>query len=334
MLDNLTHSFVGLFLSRAGFRRFTPQAAAIMIVAANAPDIDVFTWLIDRPAWLHWHRHFTHALPAVPLMAILSVALVRLVGRKPVRWLPAFLIAMVAVLSHIALDMTNIYGVRLLLPFSARWFSWDLTPVVDLSIWGILLLGLAVSALSRLVGSEIGERRNVYRGTGAAILSLLLLTAYDGARAFLHERAMLSLRSQQITQETPLRLAAFPGGNPLVWTGLAELSGSWAEIPVDLRQNRLHFSEMQTLYKAEPASAITSALAERPFRILNEFVQYPFWTVEPAPDEPNAKQVTLLDLRFGQPIEPGFASARAIVDALNQVTSTSFGVGPVSVRPR
>ncbi len=333
-MDNLTHTFVGLFLSRAGFRRFTPQATVIMMVAANAPDFDVATWFIDRPAWLHWHRHITHSLLAVPLMAILSVLLVRVLSRRQVRWLPAFLISMVAVASHILLDMTNVYGVRLLLPFSAQWFSWDMTPVVDLVIWAILFLGLAVPVLGRLVGSEIGERQTVHRGGGAAIAALLFLTAYNGSRVFFHQRAMQTLSGQLIARETPRRLAAFPGGNPLVWTGLAELSNSWAELPVDLREQRLHFSEMQTIYKAEPSSAIEATRNERPFRILNEFVQYPLWTVEPAPDDADAKQVTLLDLRFGQPVAPGFASARAIVDALNRVKSTSFGVGPASLRPR
>jgi hypothetical protein len=32
---------VGLALSRAGLNRLTPQATAILLLAANAPDIDV-----------------------------------------------------------------------------------------------------------------------------------------------------------------------------------------------------------------------------------------------------------------------------------------------------
>ena len=324
-MDNLTHSLVGLFLSRSGFRRFTPGAAAIMILGANAPDFDIFTWLIDRQSWLHWHRHITHSFVAVPVMAILSVAAVRFIGRIQIRWLPAFGMAVAAVLSHIALDMTNIYGVRLFLPFSAQWFSWDFTPVVDIAIWGILLLGLAMAALAKLVGSEIGERPKPWRGTGAAITALLLLTAYEGARAWFHQKALTVLDGQQITEETPRRIAAFPSGNPLVWTGIAELRGSWAEIPIDLRESRLHFAELATLYKAEPVAAMEAARKQRDFQILAGFVQYPLWTVEPAPDDSDAKQVTLLDLRFGEPVSPGFASARAIVDAMNHVKSTGFG---------
>ena len=305
-----------------------------MVLAANAPDFDVVTWLASRPAWLHWHRNVTHALLFVPVMAILSVVLVRWIGRKEVRWLPAFGIAAVGVLSHLALDMTNAYGVRLLLPFSPQWFSWDTTPVVDVALWAILLLGLAMPVLAGLVAGEIGEKRNPNRGTGAAITALLLLTAYDAGRAFLHQRAMGLMAAQQVMPEQPRRIAAFPEANPLKWIGIAELSNSWAQIPVDLRDGRLHANELQTIFKAEPVTAIEVASRESAFQTLSEFAQYPLWTVEPAPDDPGARQVTLLDLRFGEPVSPGFASARAVVDALNRVKSTSFGVGPANIRPR
>jgi inner membrane protein len=157
-LDNLTHSLVGLFLARAGLKHATPRGTAIMMLAANAPDFDVVCWFGGSASYIHWHRNITHSLIGLPVMALLAVAIVRLAGRKEIRWLPAFLIAMVAVASHLILDLTNVYGVRLLLPFSGRWFHWDMTPIIDLVIWTVLLAGVAAPALGRLVGSEIGER--------------------------------------------------------------------------------------------------------------------------------------------------------------------------------
>ncbi len=157
-MDNLTHSLVGLFLARAGLKRFTPRGTAIMVLAANAPDFDTVCWFGGPMSYIRWHRNITHSLIALPVMALLTVAIVRLLGRKQVRWLPAFLIAMVGVASHLILDLTNVYGVRLLLPFSGHWFHWDITPVFDLAFWAILLLGVAAPLLGRLVGSEIGEK--------------------------------------------------------------------------------------------------------------------------------------------------------------------------------
>src|ERR1700722_20415832 len=110
---------VGLFLARAGFRRAPPYGSAGLVVAANAPDADVISWFWGRPTWLHWHRNITHSLVGAPVMAILTVTVIALICRKEkMRWWPAFLIALLGVASHLLLDLTNVYGVRLLLPFS------------------------------------------------------------------------------------------------------------------------------------------------------------------------------------------------------------------------
>jgi inner membrane protein len=329
-LDNLTHSLVGLFLARAGFRRVTPRGTAIMVLAANAPDFDVVSWLGGSAAYIHWHRNITHSLIAMPVMALLAVALVRLFGRRQVRWLNGWWIALIGVASHLILDLTNVYGVRLLLPFSGRWFHWDATPVVDLAIWAILLLGVAAPALGRLVGSEIGEQRQGSGNAGWAVTALLLLFAYDYGRSVLHGRAVAVMDSHIYNGLAPRRVGAFPDENPLVWNGVAELSNAYFEAPVDLREN-FHLNDGVTYFKGPRTEAVNAAMATVPFQRLLEFVQYPLWVVEPAVDEEHATRVTLLDLRFGTPRQPGFA-ATAIVNTRNQVLESEFGFGVV--RPR
>src|SRR5689334_25352726 len=117
-MDNLTHTAVGLFLSRAGLRNWTPRAAAILILASNAPDIDVLSAAGGSLTYLHYHRHLTHSLVTAPFLAILPLVLMRLVARKPIRWVPAYVASLIAVGSHLLLDWTNVYGIRLFLPFS------------------------------------------------------------------------------------------------------------------------------------------------------------------------------------------------------------------------
>jgi inner membrane protein len=328
-LDNLTHSLVGLFLARAGLKKFTPRGTAIMVLAANAPDFDAIVWFGGPATYIHWHRNITHSLIALPLMALLSVAIVRALGRKQVRWLPAFLIATIAVASHLTLDLTNVYGVRLLLPFSGHWFHWDLTPVVDFSIWAILLLGVAAPALGRLVGSEIGERR---RGPGAgwAIGALLLLTIYDYGRSVLHGRAVALMDSRLYNQSAPLRTGAFPEANPLLWTGVAELSNAYVEAPIDLRKT-FRPDSAETFYKAERTPAVLAAMQTFAFQRFLEFVQYPLWIVEPSPDLEHATRVRLVDLRFGTPSAPGFQAVATVTDR-NQVVTSVFGFGNLRVR--
>jgi len=336
-LDNLTHSLVGLFLARAGFKRATPYGTAILVVAANAPDIDVISWFWGRPTWLHWHRNITHSLAGAPVMALLTVAFIALsCRRQKIHWWPAFLIALLGVASHLLLDLTNAYGVRLLLPFSGHWSHLDLTPVVDFAIWIILLLGVVAPAMSRLVGSEIGEsgrgRGGASGKAGWAVAALLLLTAYDYTRSVFHARATNILDSRIYNGLAPRRVGAFPTSNPMVWRGIAEMSNAYVDVPVDLLTN-FHPSDGVTYYKPPRTPAMQAAMATYPFQMLLEFVQYPLWVLQPAIDNgtDGGTRVSLIDLRFGTPTQSGFA-ATALVDKNNQVLESAFGLGEVKVR--
>jgi inner membrane protein len=334
-LDNLTHSLVGLFLARAGFKRATAHGTAILVLAANAPDIDVVSWFWGRPAWLHWHRNITHSLVGAPFMALLTVAVVAtfaLIAKKQkINWWPAFWIALAGVASHLILDLTNVYGVRLLLPFSGHWSHLDITPVVDFSIWAILLLGVVAPALSRLVGSEIGETGKEKGNAGWAITALVLLSVFDYSRNVFHARATNILDSRIYNGLAPRRVGAFPGGNPLVWRGFAEMSNAYVEVPVDLRTS-FHPGDEVTYYKPPRTPAMQTAMETYPFRMLLEFVQWPLWVIQPAiaPGQADAggTRVSLIDLRFGTPSQSGFA-ASAVVDRNNHVQESVFGLGEV-----
>jgi len=161
-MDNLTHSLVGLTLARCGFDRGKGHIA-MMILAANAPDIDAYPFFTDWVTYLEIHRGYTHALAFVPLMALLPIAIVYGIMRtKPA--LPSFLWiwlgCSIAVLSHVLMDWTNVYGIRMLLPFSDRWLRLDITNIVDPIIWLILGATLAASSLAALVSSEIGSKKS------------------------------------------------------------------------------------------------------------------------------------------------------------------------------
>jgi len=211
-MDNLTHSAIGLFLSRAGLNRLTPRATPILLLAANFPDVDIVSAGGGSLGYMHYHRHITHSLAALPVLAILAVAIVRFAGRKPVNWKGALLIAAIGIGSHLLLDWTNIYGIRMLLPFSAEWLRLDTTNVVDLWIWAVCLLGIAGPFLGRLVGSEItsGSTRARHHGRGFAIFALLFVLFYDLGRGALHARAVASLSSRLYEGSLPERVFAAP----------------------------------------------------------------------------------------------------------------------------
>jgi inner membrane protein len=327
-MDNLTHTAAGLFLSRAGLNRWTPQASAILMLSANAPDIDVVSAAGGTVSYLHFHRHLTHSLVAMPVMAILCVLLVRAVSHKPVRWWGAFAAAMIGVASHLALDYTNGYGIRLLLPFSQQFYRLEWTNVIDLWIWAIFLLALAAPFLARLVGSEISSnsRRAQYPGRGWPVFALVFLTLYIGARSVLHARAIGELQSRIYQDAAPLRTAAVPdAANPLRWRGIVETQDFYALVDVNLA-GTFDPSRARIIHKAEMDPAIETAKRTVTFQVFLRFSEFPQWSISPNEERENAKLVSATDMRF-----MGF-SANALQDTSGRVLRTWLEIG--GVRPR
>lgn len=332
-MDNLTHTAAGLFLCRAGLNRWTPLAAPVLILAANIPDIDILSASGGSVAYLHYHRHFTHSLLGMPVMALLAVAIVRLIARRPLSWMGAFAAAMVAVASHLLLDLTNVYGVRLLLPFSGQWFRLDYTSVIDLWIWAALLLAVVAPFVGRLVGSEIAStaRRSRTYGRGWACFGLAFLLLYNGARGVLHSRAAAELDARMYQGANPIRVLAGPdAANPLRWHGVAETSDFYAMEDFSLA-GEFDPTRAEIFRKPEPNPAIEAARRTAVFQEFLRFSQFPLWRVLPVSDLEEAQQVELVDLRFGSPEAPAFV-ATARVDNHNRVIAAWFNYG--RIRPR
>ncbi len=329
-MDPLTHSATGLFLGRAGLNRYCPQAPWILFLAANAPDVDIVTLLGGQLNYLHYHRHLTHSLPTLPVMALLPVLAVRLFTRKPFRWLAAYAISCLAVASHLLLDWTNVYGIRLLLPFSNRWYRLDLTSVIDLWLWATLLLALIGPVLVRLVNAEIGARGKV-AGRGFAVFALLFVLGYNAARAVLHARATAILDARLYAGATPQRVAALPSPiNPLAWRGLVETGEFYAVQDFTVLED-FDPSRAAIFYKAEPSPVISAANRTDVFRIFLDFSQFPLERTLPVPEPEGATRVDVVDMRFGTPAKPGFA-AFGIIGQHLEVIQAGFGFG--ELRPR
>jgi inner membrane protein len=332
-MDNLTHTAAGLFLSRIGLGRWSARGTAIVLIAANIPDIDLVTLAGGQLNYLHYHRHLTHSLIAMPLMALAAVALVRFAGRKPIQWRGAFFAALLAVMSHLLLDWTNIYGIRLLLPFSGEWLRADITNVIDLWILGVALVAVAGPFLARLVGSEIssGPARDRNHGRGFAWFALLFILAYNCGRGVIHARVVGSLGSRMYDEARPLRVAALPNAaNPLQWRGLVETADAYVVQDVNLATDA---GASRGVFFHKPAAdpAMEAARATEAFQEFLRFSQFPLWRVTPNPAAENGKIVEAFDMRFGTPVAPGFV-ARAVVDANLRVVESSFAYG--ALRPR
>jgi inner membrane protein len=326
-MDPLTHTATGLFLARTGLSRWTPRGTILLLLAANAPDVDIVTLAGGPLNYLHWHRHITHSLAAAPVVALLTVAVVRLASRKPLNWAGAFAAALIGVASHLLLDWTNSYGVRLLLPFSGRWLHLDLEPLFDPWIWGVAALAILGPLVAGLVGSEIssGTVRARHPGRGFACFALLFLVLNNFGRSALHTRAVATLDARVYEAAAPTLAAAFPAANPWQWHGLVETPDFVAIPDINLTED-FDPTRATVFHKPEPDPAIGAARGTATFQEFLRFSQYPFWRVSPAPDKENAKLVELLDLRFGNPLAPGFMVS-AVVDAKLHVLKTEYSWG-------
>lgn len=168
-MDNICHSLVGAALASTGLARRTRLATATLVIGANFPDIDVLA--VPLGGGLGFRRGWTHGVLAMMLLPFVLTGIMLwwdrrtrrrrvVLGRDPSA-LPAtsaralLLLSFVSILTHPALDLMNTYGVRLLMPFSGRWFYGDSLFIVDPWLWVLLL---AAYLLGRR-GTEQGIRR-------------------------------------------------------------------------------------------------------------------------------------------------------------------------------
>lgn len=247
-MEPVTHLLTGAALARSGFNRTTALATVTMVLAAEAPDIDIVAYVRGSAYGFIEHRGITHTFIGVPFIAALVLLLVwagdtlwqrfRPSFRKqltPRRWGLLYLYACIAVLSHLLLDFITAYGLRPFYPFSPRWYSWDIVFIIEPLMLAALFLGLTLPGLFSLVGSEIGERSRKYpRGRGLAIASLLFMVALWGVRDFEHRRAIAALDAFEYRGAPAVRVAAFPTMvNPFRWAGVVETGDSYIAMQVD-----------------------------------------------------------------------------------------------------
>ena len=151
-MDNLCHSLAGAALGRAGVARRTPLGMTTLVVANNLPDVDVAVFATHTLP-MSFRRGWTHGVLAQLLLPVALTALVVVCDRMFRKHAPdrvkareVLLLSYIGVLLHVFLDFLNTYGVRLLMPFSERWFYGDALYIVDPVMYLTLGLGWWLSA--------------------------------------------------------------------------------------------------------------------------------------------------------------------------------------------
>jgi len=298
-MDNVTHTMCGLILAQMGLSAGSRAGAVALVISSNLPDVDVFIELAGHFAKdsIFSHRGITHGLASIPIeAAIVSTSIWALTrsrtkGSAALSWNKLTLLALLALLFHLALDFTNEYGVRILAPFDNSWHSADLTGLVDFWLLMTLSLGFILPILFR-------GRTSARFPVRTAICCLGLVIAYLGLKHFSHEKALARLDAFA-RRAGPVRIACFPGSlSPFRWKGVVE-DGKRAEL-LDVHVSARVPSPRQQFEKACPESVRTASIQSSEVRAQLSFARFPHFAVEPWTTDSRSRgyKVHLTDLRW------------------------------------
>ena len=313
-------------MSGAGLRRRTALATVTMVIGANLPDVDAIIYLVgDNADALAFRRGWTHGLLAMLIWPLVLTAIMYAIGRAmesrrarrnrpasriPLRASQLLLVSALSIWSHPMFDLLNTYGVRLLMPFSTRWFYGDTLFIVDPWVWCALGLGTTMSiqrarrvpvgAETATVMARVHRPARLALSTVAIYIALMAATSRIG-RVIVERQAvaagLLPSKRVMVAPEplTPFRRSVIrdldrsyePG--TFTWSFTPRYAASNDKFPSLLRTSPVYESAMRTRQGSR-------------FLVWSRF---PF----SEPDVPGSTAtVRLDDARYASPGRPGFPS--------------------------
>jgi inner membrane protein len=229
------------------------------------------------------------------------------------------LVSLAGVLSHPLLDLLNTYGVRLLMPFSGRWFYGDTLFIIDPWLW--MLLGVATVA--GMVGSRrarMGENRREWarmaRMVGSAALAYITGMYVAGQAA-----KTATVKEARAAGLQPERVMAAPGPlNPFRRSVLLELGDEYRSGSLDWRGSAPKLAiDTGSIPKNFRDPAVATALQQPDARAVLRWSRFPAAVVVPG------RGVRVYDLRYGDAETDSWASVLIADRASTERTSSSSG---------
>jgi inner membrane protein len=332
-MDNIAHTLAGLALAEAGLKRRTALGTVTLAIAANLPDIDALTYMFgDGADSLSFRRGWTHGPIAWIVLPLLLAAVIvgwdRAFGDRPGRrhtpvntgWL--VVLAMIGVLSHPLLDLMNTYGVRLLMPFSGRWFYGDALFIVDPWLWLTLAVGVILSrwrarrirdASAGVVHKRMRSSRELPTDarwvTRPARVAIGLFIAYAAAMAISGRIGRVIVeRSAQSAQATRTMVGPV-AVNPLRRDVVRELSESY-EIGTLRFDPRATYAARATIDRGRDAPGVAAAKLTHEGAQFLSWARFPFFQSEYVGD---SIRVRMSDARYADERGRGWASLEVMV---------------------
>ena len=299
-----------------------------MIIGANLPDVDAVVYLVgDNADGLALRRGWTHGILAMVVLPFVLTAIMlgidrwrssrrtrlsRADERIPVDAAGILLASAISIWSHPFFDWLNTYGVRLLMPFSSRWFYGDAVFIIDPWIWCALALGVAMS-FARARRVPIGGRTSVVmrRAERPARVALMAVAAYIVVMVASSRVARVIVERQAVAAGAPTstRVMVSPEPlTPLVRSVVRDLgtqyeTGTFAWTPIPRytpSSSRLPSLRGDSILVLGPDQADT--------RTRDKFLLWARFPFRDNASIDNPLIVRLDDARYGAPLRPSFAS--------------------------
>ncbi len=300
-MEPVEHFLYGAALSRAGLNRMTGYATVVMVLAAEAPDLDVLYGLRGPVEGFEHHRGWTHSFVGSVIVAAVTVAVVWAVSRLfrhdakvPVRWGRLFLLGWLAALSHLLLDYTNNYGLRPFWPFSPKWYEGDIVFIVEPLMLGVLALAVLVPWVLGMADREIGARKVRFRGQKWSWFALAFVAVLWTVREVEHHRAVQVVEQRQWEAGSIRRVGLSPYPvTPFQWHAVVDAGDKYQTGHVNtVTNNILSNPDTDIFYKQAVTPAIRTAEASKLGRAYMDWSSYPLVTAEPPAQDAGADAAT------------------------------------------
>jgi inner membrane protein len=263
-MDPVTHGLASFALARACFPRASRVTIAGAVLAGAAADLDHLSEYFGPSAFLSYYRGSAHSIIAALILAAILALISQLFardqdGKAPIT--PVLGLFLLASLLHVAMDLFQNQGVKLLWPFRSQKYSLDSVAHLDLWILLFLLAGVLLPRLLALVTEEIGAKSKAPRGRIGAGLALLAACLYFAGRFVLHGNAAALLESRTYRGELPRKVAAFAeSDSPFHWRGMVETERAIRDLDLDMAHSSSFNPDSAVVsYKPEASPALDAA---------------------------------------------------------------------------
>ena len=290
-MDNLCHTLTGACIAEAGLKHRTRFASAALMIASNLPDIDVLAFATSTPA-VALRRGWTHGAVAQAVLPVLLTAGLLAFdrwrpsrqGREPARAGTLLLLGYIGVLLHVGMDWLNTYGVRLLMPFSDRWFYGDAVFIVDPWLWLTLAIGVILAR----------RGRRIRFAAVAGLLAAIYVATMIGSARLARQRVQDAWTALEGGPPAQLMVGPVPL-NPLRKSVIVDAGdhyrrGTFTWFPASLS---LH---PEPVPKNDQDPAVLAAQGHAAFKAVLVWSRFPYYELT---RDPGGVRVMLADMRFG-----------------------------------